>query len=374
MPKLHFYPHFQEVDMNRFSRQIILPGFGGEAQMKLQAAKVLIIGAGGLGCPNILYLAAAGIGHICIVDGDNVSESNLNRQVIFGEAEIGINKAQAAAHYLKSKYSDIKIQYVPEFLTPDNVATFISPYDIVVDGTDNFTTRYLVNDACVLLGKPLVFAAIYQNEGQVAVFNATSDAVNYRDLYPEPPKENEIPNCSETGVLGVLPGIIGTMQASETIKLITGYGKPLVDKMLYYNLLSHQTYEMALSKNPDAHKHIPKDLEELASRNYAALCDAEEAVSWKDALKGLEINPKNVLIDVREPHEMPRLTKWKHVNLPLSTSSKIIPEIEKAESIYLFCQTGIRSLRMARDMKKELSGKNIYSVMGGIESPDAPLN
>lgn len=360
--------------MSRFARQTILPGFGPEAQVKLQKAKVLVIGAGGLGCPSLLYLAAAGIGHLGVIDGDTVAESNLNRQVIFGEAEIGINKAQAAAHYLKSKYSDIRIQFIPEFLTPGNASTFISQYDIVVDGSDNFSTRYLVNDICVLLGKPLVFAAIYQNEGQVAIFNAFEGAVNYRDLYPEPPNENEIPNCSETGVLGVLPGIIGTMQAAETIKFLTGYGKNLVNKILYFNLLNHHTYQIELSKNENSSRLIPKDLEELSSRNYAGFCDAEEGISWKDALRGLEINPKNILIDVRELHETPKLSGYRYQNIPFSNSYDISPEIEKAETIYLFCQTGIRSLRMAREIKKIFSGKNVYSILGGIESPESPLN
>lgn len=360
--------------MSRFARQTILQGFGPEAQEKLQNAKVLVIGAGGLGCPSLLYLAAAGIGHLGIIDGDTVAESNLNRQVIFGEGEIGINKAQAAAFYLKSKYSDIRIQYFPEFLTAGNAATFISQYDLVVDGSDNFSTRYLVNDVCVLLGKPLVFAAIYQNEGQVAIFNAFEGAVNYRDLYPEAPQENEIPNCSETGVLGVLPGIIGTMQAAETIKFLTGYGHNLVNKILYYNLLSHQTYQIELSKNEKSSLLIPKDLEELSSRNYTNFCDSAEGISWKDALCGLEINPKNILIDVREPYETPQLSGYGYLNIPFSRAYAISPEIEKAETLYLFCQTGIRSQKMAKEMKKKFSEKNIYSIFGGIESPDSPLN
>lgn len=324
--------------MSRFARQTILPGFGPEAQEKLQKAKVLVIGAGGLGCPSLLYLAAAGIGHLGIIDGDTVAESNLNRQVIFGEAEIGINKAQAAAHYLKSKYSDIRIQYIPEFLTPGNAATFISQYDIVVDGSDNFSTRYLVNDICVLLGKPLVFAAIYQNEGQVAIFNAFQNAVNYRDLYPEPPHDNEIPNCSETGVLGVLPGIIGTMQAAETIKFLTGYGENLVNKIVYYNLLDHQIYQIDLSKNEKSSRLIPKDLEELSSRNYASFCDAAEGVSWKDALRGLEINPKNILIDVREPHETPRLRGYGYLNIPFQTLMTFLLKLKKQKPSISFAK------------------------------------
>ncbi|WP_291786058.1 HesA/MoeB/ThiF family protein [Cecembia sp.] len=360
--------------MSRFVRQVILPGFGNEAQQKLKKSKVLIIGAGGLGCPALLYLAAAGIGTIGIIDGDTIAESNLNRQVMYGEAEVGINKAQAAAHHLKSKYHDVNIQCIPEFLTTSNAVSYIQTYDLVIDGSDNFPTRYLVNDICVLLGKPLVFAAIYQNEGQLALFNTKKGDIHYRDLFPEPPKDSEIPNCNETGVLGVLPGIMGIMQAAEAIKFLTGYGEVLTGKILYYNLLNHQTYTLALEKHPASEQMLPNNLTEFESRDYALFCDAKEVISWKEALGLIEKNSKSILIDVRELNERPELQGHAHMKIPFSGPHDIIPEMKEAEGIYLFCQSGIRSLRMARELSQTLSGKKIYSIIGGIESPDAPLN
>ena len=214
--------------MDRFERQVILPGFGPEGQAKLKHASVLVIGAGGLGCPALLYLAAAGVGRICVVDGDVVALSNLNRQVLFGQQDLGKNKAEAAVRYFQEKYNDIQWKAIPEFISVENAQELIIHYDVVVDGSDNFPTRYLVNDACVLLKKPLVFGAIYQYEGQVSVFNQGPGSCNYRDMYPQPPAANEIPNCAETGVLGVVPGIIGSLMALEVIKVLTGLGKPLL--------------------------------------------------------------------------------------------------------------------------------------------------
>ncbi|EKB50332.1 HesA/MoeB/ThiF family protein [Cecembia lonarensis] len=373
-PKLPCSPHFQEDDMNRFARQIILPGFGQEAQTKLEQAKVLVIGAGGLGSPALLYLAAAGIGTIGIMDGDTVAKSNLNRQVIYGDAQVGINKAEAAAHYLKSKYQDIKIECIPEFITTANAAANIAPYDLIIDGSDNFPTRYLVNDICILLGKPLVFAAIYQNEGQIALFNTKEGDINYRDLFPEPPKDSEIPNCSETGVIGVLPGIMGTLQAAEAIKFLTGYGEVLVGKMLYYNLLNHQTYTLNLDKHPSSEGMLPKNLSAFESRDYALFCDEREVISWKKALELMQKNTSSLLIDVRELNEQPKLQSHAHLKIPFTGQNKVIPEMQEADDIYLFCQSGIRSLRMARLLSQTLTGKKIYSIIGGIESPDAPLN
>jgi len=220
--------------MSRFERQTILPGFGQEGQQKLSMAKILVIGAGGLGCPALLYLAAAGVGTIGIADGDKVSLSNLNRQILYGEDHIGQSKAEVAGELIRSKYSDIQINIIPHFLTSENALDIIKKYDLVLDGSDNFGTRYLINDACYLLKKPLVFGAIYQHEGQVAVLNISrngQEPLTYRDLFPNPPSAAEVPNCAETGVLGVLPGIIGTMQATEAIKYLSGFGKPLIHKV-----------------------------------------------------------------------------------------------------------------------------------------------
>ena len=228
------------MTMDRFERQVILPGFGQEGQAKLKQASVLVIGAGGLGCPVLLYLAAAGVGRIAVVDGDVISQSNLNRQVLYGENDLGKNKAETAIRYFQEKYSDIQWTAIPEFITVDNAQAFIFHYDLVIDGSDNFPTRYLVNDACVLLKKPLVYGSIYQHEGQVSVFNVGSHPCNYRDVFPSPPAPQEIPNCAETGVLGVLPGIIGNLMALEAIKVLSGLGKPLSNKLLLFNSLDTQ--------------------------------------------------------------------------------------------------------------------------------------
>lgn len=361
--------------MDRFERQYILPGFGKEKQKNLQDAKVLVVGAGGLGCPVLLYLAAAGVGTLGIIDGDVVSISNLNRQVLFGEGDVGINKAEAAAHFLKSKYLDLKINCITEFLSTANAIKVLSSYDLVIDGTDNFPTRYLVNDACVLLGKPLIFGAIYQNEGQVAIFNANSQQpISYRDVYPDPPQAHEIPNCSETGVLGVLPGIIGTMQATEAIKYLTGFGHPLINKMLIYNLIHHQTYTIDLEKNVQGAALTPKTIAEFENIDYALACGAVDSILWEEALELMKSKPKAVLVDVRERDEMPRLKKFSHLSISLERIMETDTELIEGDPIILFCQSGIRSLKACKMLKQKFTGKSIYSVLGGIESNDAPIN
>jgi sulfur-carrier protein adenylyltransferase/sulfurtransferase len=374
--KWHSYPLFPEVNiMDRFSRQYILKGFGKEGQEKLKNARVLVIGAGGLGCPALLYLAAAGVGTIGIIDGDLVSLSNLNRQVLFGENDIGINKALAASNYLKTKYTDIEIHCIPEFISTQNAIEIIGAHDLIIDGSDNFPTRYLVNDACVLLKKPLVFAAIYQNEGQIAVLNTKGiDSVNYRDLYPDPPSVFEIPNCNETGVLGILPGILGTLQAAEAIKFISGYGQILEDEMLFYNLLNHETYRLSLSLDFNGREKMPRSLAEFRGMDYAMACGSEESMLWEDALEEISNNPNSVLIDVRELHEKPRLKSFSPLEIPLSEIQNSKSEIIQAEMIFIFCQSGIRSLKAVQVLKQSLTGKNIFSITGGIESPQSPIN
>src|ERR1051326_6363377 len=213
----------------RYQRQVILPGFGEGGQQKLREARVLVIGAGGLGCPVLQYLTAAGIGTVGIVDDDVVALNNLQRQVLYGVKDIGLSKAETAANILQQLNPGIEIIPYNERLTVQNALVLLDDFDIVIDGTDNFATRYMINDACVLLKKPLVYGAVSQFEGQVSIFrNQSHDDVNYRDIFPDPPKESEILNCAEGGVLGTMTGIIGTMMANETIKLIAGIGEPLV--------------------------------------------------------------------------------------------------------------------------------------------------
>lgn len=361
--------------MDRYQRQYILPGFGRESQQKLAKAKVLVIGAGGLGCPALLYLAAAGVGHIGIVDGDLVSISNLNRQVLFGEKHVGLNKAMTAASIIQEKYSDISVVPVPTYLNAQNAWEIISQYDLVVDGSDNFPTRYLVNDACVLLKKPIVFGAIFQHQGQVGILNANgSGNANYRDIYPDLPSAADAPNCSETGVLGVLPGIIGTMQAAETIKWLTGVGKPLADRMLFYHLMDHSSYEITLTKNPASSQSIPRDRSELESMDYAWACGDTESIEWHAALELLRLHPTGILVDVRESHELPKIESLPFEELPLSKIGQEKCRFRDKELVLLFCQTGVRSLKAMKILQREFPGKKIHSIAGGIAAGDSPIN
>ena len=362
----------KEISYQRYQRQIFLKEFGVTAQDKLLQAKVLVIGAGGLGCPALQYLAAAGIGTIGIVDDDVVSITNLHRQVLYNMNDIGLSKAEVAAQKLKALNDEINIISYNERLSNKNALDIISVFDLVIDGTDNFSSRYMINDACVLLKKPLVYGAISKFEGQVAVFNVNNElestAINYRDLFPVPPKDDEVLNCAEAGVLGVLPGIIGTMQASETIKLITGIGQPLINKMLTYNALDNSLYEFNLSVNEEAQSLIPKDKEAFLKMDYDWLCASkinnDFEIDWIEFDK--LINENNILfIDVREIDEQPFVNEFKHEQFPLNlltTNERSIKE----NNIVVFCQSGKRSLQAAKFLKEKFLGKHIYSLKAGI--------
>lgn len=258
----------------RYQRQITLEGFGIAAQEQLANAKVLVIGAGGLGCPILQYLAAAGVGHLGIADYDTVSFSNLNRQILFGQDDLNKSKVEISAAKIQSLNNLVQISmYQNQWNQVLSIEHFPN-YDVIVDATDNFASRYLINDGCVLLNKPLVFGAVSKFEGQVAVFNKEEGgiAVNYRDLFPEPPKNDEVMNCAEGGVLGVLAGIIGIMQATEVIKLITGVGKSLANQLVTYNALTNDYYKVQLIKNPIALSTIPGSIEAFIQTNYEQLC------------------------------------------------------------------------------------------------------
>ena len=359
----------------RYHRQIILPEFGKEGQQKLLEAKVLVIGAGGLGCPALQYLTAAGIGTIGIVDDDVVALNNLHRQVLYSVNDIGLSKAERATHILQQLNPDIKIISYNERLVNRNALMLFDEYDIIIDGTDNFSTRYMINDACVLLNKPLVYGAISQFEGQVSVFNSqlrqsaeSNEAVNYRDLFPEPPKEGEVLNCAEAGVLGILPGIIGTMMANETIKLITGIGEPLINQLLTYNALNNQVYLLNLSARKETRSLIPKDKRAFLQMDYVWLCSSpvQQSEIDPDIFNDMIANGNVDVIDVREPHEIPAVNEFKHLKIPLAQLADNNSVI-KSENVIAFCQSGKRSLQAA----KILSGifgdsKKIYSLRGGI--------
>jgi molybdopterin/thiamine biosynthesis adenylyltransferase/rhodanese-related sulfurtransferase len=361
----------KKVSYERYERQMLLPQLGRAGQEKLHAAKVLVVGAGGLGCPALQYLVAVGVGTIGIADGDIVSLNNLHRQVLYNMQDIGLPKVERAASALQQLNPDTTIITCNERLTAQNALDIIPQFDIVVDGTDNFSSRYLINDACVLLGKPLVYGAVSRFEGQVSVFNYEQEpgvqSANYRDLFPQPPDEGEVRNCAETGVLGVLPGIIGAMQANETIKLITGIGQPLVNRLLTYNALNNQTYEVVLLVSNESSSLIPSTADLFRKMDYESLCST-------DVMK-FEINSEKfdewieagsaTIIDVREMGEYPEVTEFLHVRVPFSGIKEELPAT--SDTIIVFCQSGTRSLQVAQYLSGIFSGtKEIYSLQGGI--------
>jgi len=362
----------QHEKYERYERQILLKEFGVAAQEKLSQAKVLVIGAGGLGCPALQYLVAAGVGTIGIADDDAVALSNLHRQVLYTVDDIGLLKAEVAGKKLSRLNNEIRIEVYKERLINKNAISIIADYDIVIDGTDNFSSRYMLNDACVLLNKRLVYGAISRFEGQVAVFNGNAEgkrSINYRDLFPEPPKDDAILNCAEAGVLGVLPGIIGTMMANETIKLITGVGKPLINTLLTFNALDNSMFEFSLPLNENTQRSIPKDENDFLSLDYEWLCsspinnDVEIDVAAFDRM--MEEN-NTMIIDVREKDEQPFVDEFKHIQIPLQELTNKQSLITK-DAVLVFCRSGNRSLQAAKMLKSMFDDKQIYSLKGGIE-------
>ncbi len=358
--------------MERFERQMILPELGIEGQQKLRSAKVLVVGAGGLGCPALLYLAAAGVKTIGIADGDKIEASNLNRQILFGYNNIGKSKASTTAKIITEKYPDIHVNAYDEFLTVENIPLILPHYDVVVDGTDNFASRYMLNDASVLFDKPLVYGAIYRFEGQVALFNAGNGSANYRDLFPQIPTFGEVANCSEAGVLGVLPGIIGILQATEAIKWIAGIGRPLVNKVLFCNLTNHSFYEIDLAPNEDAQKNRPTTLEDFQKANYSADCMTVADIGWKKALES-STQKTSVFVDIRDPTEMPRWSSSQCLEIPYGRLAERAELFSGETPVFLFCQHGIRSRPAAVELRKIFKRNSIYSITGGVEHPDSPV-
>jgi sulfur-carrier protein adenylyltransferase/sulfurtransferase len=343
--------------MNRYSRHIVLKEIGQEGQDKLSQARVLVIGAGGLGCPVLQYLVAAGIGVIGIVDFDVVEVSNLQRQILFGTSVLGINKAIAAKERLEDLNPTIVINAYPEKLTSNNALELFENYDIIVDGTDNFATRYLVNDAAVVTNKPIVYGAIYKFEGQVSVFNY-QNGPSYRCLFPNLPEEGAVANCSEIGVLGILPGIIGTMQANEVIKIILGFDDVLSGKLLCYNAKTTQVSTLNISKSN--------------SESITALKDSYSQRSCKTQVK--EISIENALkkdqiqfIDIREYDEVPHLDLPNCIHIPLVTLEQNLSKINSSNTNIFFCQYGISSKTAVEILQKhEIS--NCYSLKDGAIS------
>jgi len=357
----------------RYHRQIILSEFGEEGQQKLLNAKVLVIGAGGLGCPVLQYLAAAGTGTLGIVDDDVVAMNNLHRQVLYSVKDIGSSKVETAARVLSQLNPGIKIIPYNKRLRTENALGIIDEFDIIIDGTDNFSTRYMINDASVLLDKPLVYGAISQFEGQATVFNYLSkqnqERINYRDIFPEPPREDEVLNCVEAGVIGVLPGIIGTMMANETIKIIAGIGEPLAGRLFTYNALNNQVFVLDLSASKETRSLIPKNKEEFLRTDYVWLCTSSHPELEIDieTFKAILAKGKaNDIIDVREPGETPAVTEFSTIKIPLGRLSDQTDLIQ-SDTVIVFCQSGKRSLQAARILSGIFGNtKKIYSLKGGI--------
>jgi adenylyltransferase/sulfurtransferase len=362
---------FSSSEFARYSRHLIMPEVGLEGQGKLKSASVLIIGAGGLGTPSSTYLAAAGVGRIGIVDFDVIEKSNLHRQVLYSEKDIGKSKADVARERLLEINPNVSVEVHKVRLDSTNALDILGSYDVIMDGTDNFPTRYLVNDACVLLGKPNVYASIFRFEGQASVFYAREGPC-YRCLYPEPPPPGLVPSCAEGGVLGVLPGIMGSIQAVEAIDLILGKGRPLIGRLVLFDALDMTFKELKLRKNPDCLVCGPNaTVKELI--DYEAFCGVEEGLGAE-----LEVSPKAlkeliddgremVVLDVREPFEY----EIAHINdaklIPLAQLAGRVNELDTARPIVVYCHTGQRSAQAVRFLNG-LGFKKAKNLKGGIKA------
>lgn len=349
-------------EKKRYNRHIILDKVGMEGQEKLRNASVLVIGAGGLGCPILLYLTAAGVGRIGIIDDDVVDVSNLQRQVLFDTNDVGQSKAATAAQKLQLQNPHITFQTWQERLTSQNALVLFEQFDLIIDGTDNFPTRYLINDACVLTGKPFVFGSIFKFEGQVSVFNH-KEGPTYRCIFPSPPGAGEVPNCAQIGVIGVLPGLIGTIQASEAIKIITGIGEPLSGKLLLLDTLSmHQTI-LNIHKTEAANQ-----ITELI--DYEDFCGVGtppslEEVSVEELHSALQNDDPPFLLDVREAFEFD-ICHLDAKLIPLGEIANRVAEIPRDREIVVYCHHGIRSASAATTLIEEYGFSNVKSLAGGI--------
>ena len=363
-------PHLTNPELTRYARHIAIPEFGLEGQKKLKAASVLVVGAGGLGSPVLLYLAAAGVGTIGIVDFDLVDDSNLQRQVLYNVNDVGLSKAVTAKKKLEALNPFIKINVYQEAYTKENALRIIENYDIVADGTDNFPTRYLTNDACVLANKVNVYASIFRFEGQVSVFNYLDSngerGPNYRDLFPSPPPPGMVPNCAEGGVLGVLPGIIGSMQANEVIKIITGVGEPLSGRLFLFDAASFITRILKVKKRKDTLITKLINYEQfcgIVPKSNTEIMVQEITVSqlkqWQEEGKDFQ------LIDVRKQFE------WDIANLNaeliiLDTLPNNVAKIAKDKPVVIHCRSGVRSANAIKFLQENHGYTNLYNLKGGI--------
>jgi adenylyltransferase/sulfurtransferase len=370
-------PNLSREEILRYSRHLLIPEVGLEGQRKLKNASILVIGTGGLGSPVALYLAAAGVGRIGLVDYDVVDFSNLQRQVIHGTSGIGVLKVESARQRMLDLNPDIEVQVYNEPFTSENAMRIAQDYDVLIDGTDNFPTRYLTNDVCVLLGKPNVYGSIFRFEGQASVFDARRGPC-YRCLFPEPPPPGLVPSCAEGGVLGVLPGTIGTIQATEGLKLILGIGEPLIGRLLLYNALDMSVEYVKLRKNPKCKicGETPTVTELI---DYEEFCgvpghDHEEGTvggGWDITVQELAERLKKGnhlrLLDVREPHEL-EISRLEDAKLiPLGQLAARLSELDSAEEMVVFCKSGTRSAR-ALELLASAGFRKVKNLKGGINA------
>jgi sulfur-carrier protein adenylyltransferase/sulfurtransferase len=362
---------FSTAELARYQRHLGLTGFGPAAQEKLKQGSVLVIGAGGLGCPALLYLAAAGVGRIEIVDDDRVDVSNLQRQVLYTEADAGAEKTDAAVRRLNALNPHIEIIGHTARFTRDNALGLVRGVDVVVDGSDNFATRYLVNDACVLTNRPLVYGAIQAFEGQLSVFNFRGGPT-YRCLFPEPPEPGSVPNCAEAGVLGVLPGLIGTAQACEAIKLLTGIGEPLSGRLLLWDALTMRTQTLALALDPRS-----RQITALPPEGYGETCaislpagEEIEVTALRELLDSTGAAAVQVL-DVREGWERDLGAILPSTHVPLgeierAPSAQIFGALDPKQPTVVYCAGGTRSLRAAQILRTNHGFASVTSLRGGF--------
>lgn len=381
-------PDLSRREILRYSRHLLIPEVGIEGQRKLKNASVLIVGTGGLGSPVSLYLAAAGIGRIGLVDFDVVDETNLQRQIVHDMASLKQHKVESAQRRLKDLNPFIQVDAIYDSFNVDNAYRIADPYDLIIDGTDNFPARYLINDLCVLSGKPNIYGSVFRFDGQVSVFDARRGPC-YRCLFPEPPPPDLIPSCSEGGVLGVLPGTIGTVQASEAIKLILGIGDPLIGRLLLYNAYDMAFDIVRLRKNPKCkicglepiitelinHENYcgtPQHVATPHPENFFSQISPDELSHWLDSKKEFR------LIDVREPHEQQISQIPGAESIPLGQLSAHLSEMDKTEEIVVFCRVGSRS-RRAQELLVGAGFPKVYNLSGGINAwveqidPDQPV-
>ncbi len=367
------YDRLEAEEMCLYSRHLLIPSIGMKGQLALKNASVLMVGAGGLGCPALLYLAAAGVGRLGIIDADQINVSNVHRQVLFRITDKGRNKADVAKMRLQKLNPYIEIETYLERFSLENAQALVARYDIIIDGTDNFTAKYLINDVCFLGGKPLVYGAIMQFEGHVTVFNALDAggrrSANYRDLYDGLPDAALAPNCAEAGVLGVLPGIIGCFQANEAIKLITGVGQPLINRLMVYDALEATSREIGYSSIDDNPLRDPVRsglLEEVAHVCSASSASNDFMISIADFAALIGETPIH-LIDVREGHEREEVSIGGD-HFPLSEVGTWSLCCEDDRPIVLYCQSGVRSQKAARILTVQALKSPVFSLQGGLSA------